>query len=142
MRRDVVLGADGVERSREVGDLWDVLAEVVDKSEEALELLGGGGRGPVLQIRQSRWIDGPTVWVDAESQELDLQPCEMALADVEDQLGLVQSTDDFSQVRRVFASRLGENHDIVDESRPFSRMDMTLWNCDGRVLRPKGAPRN
>ena len=82
MRRDVVLGRDGSEWSGEIRYLGDVLAQVIDKSKEALQLLAGQWRRPILQVGQSLRINGSSVRVDAKTQKLDLQSCEMALADI------------------------------------------------------------
>ena len=46
----VLLDADRMERRRDHGDLGDMLAQVVDKAKEALQLLDRGGNRPLRQI--------------------------------------------------------------------------------------------
>src|SRR5271167_1618690 len=61
--RDVVLEADGVERRGNGRDLGNKVAQVVDESQEALQLLGRSRNRPVHQVGQARRIDRSTVRV-------------------------------------------------------------------------------
>src|SRR5271166_4659585 len=116
MCRDVVLRRDGGEWRGELRYLGNVITQIVDKSKKTLQLLAGQWRWPVLQVGQSRGIDRLAVRVDTEAQEFDLQACEMAFADIEDQLGLIQSLNDHLQMLRVIVPGFGEYDHIVDEN--------------------------
>src|SRR5262249_43909335 len=57
LRFEVVLGMNGGQRCGETGHVGDELAQVVDESEEALQLLDRGRHWPFCQIGQTSRID-------------------------------------------------------------------------------------